>query len=233
VHGVWRYVRYLSLADSKLIPFANQQRTLAAKENKHFLVFFRAVLATALAGLQVNSARAHSASLRLAIQEPLVFGILFQVYNEYACWLSHLISSKLGVMVCMGVFKVLVNLCQSFSLPFAMMSWAREWSVGKTSLTAVLCGVGHVLSSVVLGLAVRKLEFVESFRGNFAAWLLAAFGLAYLVWGLRLACSVLLTPSQGQLYISAAWLSRSWACECTIHSGQFLVPPVVVAGSTG
>lgn len=77
-------------------------------------------------------------------------------------------------------------------LPFAMMSWARKWSVGKTSLITALCGLGHVASSVVLGLvgvslglAVRKLEFVESFRGNLAAWLLMAFGLAYLVWGLR------------------------------------------------
>jgi len=77
-------------------------------------------------------------------------------------------------------------------LPFVMMSWARKWSVGKTGLITALCGLGHVASSVVLGLvgvslglAVRKLEFVESFRGNLAAWLLIAFGLAYLVWGLR------------------------------------------------
>jgi ABC-type nickel/cobalt efflux system permease component RcnA len=29
------------------------------------------------------------------------------------------------------------------------------------------------------------LEFVESFRGNLAAWLLIAFGMVYFVWGLR------------------------------------------------
>ena len=38
---------------------------------------------------------------------------------------------------------------------------------------------------VSLGLAVKKLELVESVRGNLAAWLLIAFGLAYFVWGLR------------------------------------------------
>ena len=77
-------------------------------------------------------------------------------------------------------------------LPFVMMSWARKWSVLKTTLVTVLCGVGHIGSSVVLGmigvsfgLAVKKLELVESVRGNLAAWLLIAFGLAYLVWGLR------------------------------------------------
>ncbi|MEF9476278.1 MAG: sulfite exporter TauE/SafE family protein [Candidatus Mariimomonas ferrooxydans] len=51
---------------------------------------------------------------------------------------------------------------------------------------------GHVLSSVALGLAgvalgvaVSKLEAVESFRGTIAAWALIAFGLIYFVWGMR------------------------------------------------
>jgi len=77
-------------------------------------------------------------------------------------------------------------------LPFVMMSWARKWSGVKTTLITVLCGLGHIGSSVVLGLigvsvgiALNKLEFVESFRGNLAAWLLVAFGLVYFVWGLR------------------------------------------------
>ena len=77
-------------------------------------------------------------------------------------------------------------------LPFIMMSWARKWSRFKTIVITFLCGLGHIASSVVLGLigvsmglAVKKLEFIESARGNLAAWLLIAFGLAYLVWGLR------------------------------------------------
>lgn len=77
-------------------------------------------------------------------------------------------------------------------LPFIMMSWARKWSRVKTIIITFLCGLGHIASSVVLGLigvsmglAVKKLELIESSRGNIAAWLLIAFGLAYLVWGLR------------------------------------------------
>ena len=77
-------------------------------------------------------------------------------------------------------------------LPFVMMSWARKWSSVKTTLVTLLCGLGHIGSSIVLGLigvsvgiAVNKLEFVEGFRGNLAAWLLIAFGFAYFVWGLR------------------------------------------------
>ncbi len=77
-------------------------------------------------------------------------------------------------------------------LPFVMMSWARKWSLAKTTLVTFLCGLGHIGSSVLLGLigvslglAVKKLQFAESLRGNLAAWLLIAFGFVYLVWGLR------------------------------------------------
>jgi ABC-type nickel/cobalt efflux system permease component RcnA len=77
-------------------------------------------------------------------------------------------------------------------LPFVMMAWSRKWSMLKTGLITFLCGIGHIGSSVVLGLigvatglAVKRLEFVESYRGNVAAWLLIAFGLVYCVWGLR------------------------------------------------
>lgn len=77
-------------------------------------------------------------------------------------------------------------------LPFIMMSWARKWSLLKTSLITIVCGVGHIVSSIVLGLvgvamglAVNKLEAFESVRGGIAAWLLIGFGLAYFVWGLR------------------------------------------------
>jgi len=77
-------------------------------------------------------------------------------------------------------------------LPFVAISKAGNWSTSKTIFLTILCGVGHVLSSVVLGLigialgtAVAKLEFIESFRGDLAAWALIAFGLVYFVWGLK------------------------------------------------
>jgi len=77
-------------------------------------------------------------------------------------------------------------------LPFIVLSKARQWSGIKTAVITLLCGVGHVLSSVVLGfigiglgIAVFKLEAVEAFRGEIAAWLLIAFGFAYFIWGLH------------------------------------------------
>jgi len=77
-------------------------------------------------------------------------------------------------------------------LPFAFLARAGRWSRTKTMLVTLVCGVGHVASSVVLasvgivlGLALSSMEFVGSFRGDAAAWLLVGIGLAYLVWGLR------------------------------------------------
>jgi sulfite exporter TauE/SafE len=77
-------------------------------------------------------------------------------------------------------------------LPFIVISRAGRWSTLKTAWVTFLCGAGHVGSSVVLGLvgiafglAVTRVEAVESVRGNLAAWLLIAFGLVYFVWGMR------------------------------------------------
>lgn len=77
-------------------------------------------------------------------------------------------------------------------LPFIVMAQSGKWSLAKTSLITFICGLGHVLSSVILGfigiafgIAVSKLEIIEGFRGNLAAWALIAFGLVYFTWGLR------------------------------------------------
>lgn len=77
-------------------------------------------------------------------------------------------------------------------LPFIVMAKANRWSKFKTAWITILCGIGHVGSSVVLGtvgiafgIAVSRLQFLESFRGNIAAWLLIGFGLVYFIWGVR------------------------------------------------
>ena len=77
-------------------------------------------------------------------------------------------------------------------LPFIVLSQAKKWTLRKTMFVTFLCGIGHVLSSVVLGLlgiaigiSVTKLVSVESFRGNIAAWLFIAFGLVYMIISIR------------------------------------------------
>ena len=77
-------------------------------------------------------------------------------------------------------------------VPFIVLAKSRNWSVIKTTIVTLLCGIGHVLSAVALGvvaiylgLTLNKLDFIESFRGEIAAWLLIGFGFAYFIWGLR------------------------------------------------
>ncbi|MFC1454806.1 sulfite exporter TauE/SafE family protein [Candidatus Undinarchaeota archaeon] len=77
-------------------------------------------------------------------------------------------------------------------VPFIVMSKARKWSKNKTMAITALCGVGHVLGSIILGfigiflgVVVFRLEAVEAVRGDLAAWSLIIFGFAYLVWGLH------------------------------------------------
>lgn len=58
-------------------------------------------------------------------------------------------------------------------------------------LISFLCGTGHCLSSVaigiigmVIGVALFRLEFIEGIRGDMAAWALLAFGFFYMAWGI-------------------------------------------------
>ena len=77
-------------------------------------------------------------------------------------------------------------------LPFIVIGRARKWSLSKTLVISFFCGLGHVLSSVLLGfigitlgIAVTRLEGMESFRGGVATWLLIGFGFAYFIWGVH------------------------------------------------
>ena len=94
-----------------------------------------------------------------------------------------------GTAATLGLVHTLVG--PDHYLPFIMMSRAQAWSLRKTLTVTLFCGLGHVLSSVVLGLigvaagvAIGRIELFEGFRGSIAAWGLIAFGLAYMLWGL-------------------------------------------------
>jgi nickel/cobalt transporter (NicO) family protein len=77
-------------------------------------------------------------------------------------------------------------------LPFIALSKARKWSLLKTVMVTLFCGIGHVLSALVLGLlgvalgyTLTKISLIADFRNNVAAWMLIGFGFAYFLWGLR------------------------------------------------
>jgi nickel/cobalt exporter len=98
--------------------------------------------------------------------------------------LSVLLSTALSV----AALHTLIGV--DHSLPFIALARARDWSLRRTLAITAACGVGHVLSSVVLGalgiglgVAVERLEWVEAGRGTLASWMLIAFGLVYAAYG--------------------------------------------------
>jgi nickel/cobalt exporter len=79
-------------------------------------------------------------------------------------------------------------------LPFIVMARARKWSMRFTLAITTVCGIGHVLGSLVLGFLAIALGWsltgvgaLEGFRSELAVWLLIGFGMAYSFWGLRAA----------------------------------------------
>ena len=92
--------------------------------------------------------------------------------------------------VSIGFFHTLLG--PDHYLPFIVLSESKKWTLKKTMFITFLCGVGHVLGSVILGIigiavgiSISKIEFIESFRGNIAAWLFIAFGLIYMIISFR------------------------------------------------
>lgn len=101
-----------------------------------------------------------------------------------------LILTLIITAVAIGVIHTLIG--PDHYLPFIVMSKARNWSKPKTMRITLLCGLGHVGSSIFLGVvaiifgaSLLSLAGIESFRGELAAWALIFFGMTYLVWSLR------------------------------------------------
>lgn len=100
------------------------------------------------------------------------------------------LNALLSLAIFIGVTHTIMG--PDHYIPFIAMSRAGQWSFPKTLLFTFLCGIGHVGSSVVIGLlgvalgvAVGGLELIEAVRGEVAGWLLLGFGLAYTAWGIR------------------------------------------------
>ena len=75
-------------------------------------------------------------------------------------------------------------------IPFIVIGRARRWNLLTTSFWTFVCGLGHVLSSVVLGLiglaagrALAQIQGWEGTRGDWAGWALFILGLGYTAWG--------------------------------------------------
>ena len=125
------------------------------------------------------------------------------------------------------------------SLPFVALGRARGWSLSRTLAVTVVCGIGHVASSVfiggvgvALGVATESMLWLESARGDLAASLLIGFGLAYAalaVW------RRLRRGDQPLMYGGVARGVTPWALFIVFVLGpcEPLIPLMVVPGIEG
>ena len=77
-------------------------------------------------------------------------------------------------------------------LPFVVLSKSNKWSIKKTMMIVFVCGIGHVLSSIILGFvglgissSLSTLVGIEDVRGIFATYFIIVFGLVYTIYALR------------------------------------------------
>jgi hypothetical protein len=100
---------------------------------------------------------------------------------------------EIGVLLFAAIMIACLHTCSGpdHYLPFIALSRSRGWSLGKTIVWTLICGCGHVWSSVLLGLggaalgwSVSHIKGLENIRGGLAGWALLSFGLIYGIWGL-------------------------------------------------
>ncbi|MBO9618474.1 MAG: hypothetical protein J7539_05500 [Niabella sp.] len=77
-------------------------------------------------------------------------------------------------------------------LPFVVLSRSRKWSRSRTIFLTIICGIGHILSSVLIGFAgvflgwqLTKITWLQDVRGHLSGWALLIFGILYLLYGIR------------------------------------------------
>ncbi|MFI3305335.1 MAG: hypothetical protein R3Y68_02335 [Rikenellaceae bacterium] len=82
-------------------------------------------------------------------------------------------------------------------LPFIVLRRSRGWSLTKTIMLTIVCGMGHVLSSVVLGIIgvvvgwqMSEISIFQDMRGDMSSWALLIFGILYLAYGINKARKV-------------------------------------------
>lgn len=101
-------------------------------------------------------------------------------------------------------------------LPFLVLAKARRWSTAKTAAITSACGLGHVGSSILLGLLgilagvkLERLAGVENLRGQVVSW--------GLLRALRISALALWRDTH-TLWLEERWLpvAREWSfsvCE--------------------
>lgn len=96
----------------------------------------------------------------------------------------------LGTSITIGLIHTLIGV--DHYVPFIALSKSNNWAVKKTVYIVLLCGIGHVLGSIIIGFlgislsaGVTSLVNIEDIRGIIATYTLVAFGLIYTIYGIR------------------------------------------------
>jgi len=96
----------------------------------------------------------------------------------------------LGTAATLGLIHTLIGV--DHYVPFIALSKANNWALKKTVYIVMLCGIGHILGSVLLGFlgialsaGVTSLVNIEDMRGILATYVLIGFGLIYTIYGIR------------------------------------------------
>ncbi len=100
------------------------------------------------------------------------------------------LSLLLGTAASIGLIHTLLG--PDHYVPFVALARSRRWTLRRALGVTAVCGVGHVVGSIALGVlgiglgwALGHLVAIEELRGAIAGWLLIGFGLAYTAWGIR------------------------------------------------
>jgi ABC-type nickel/cobalt efflux system permease component RcnA len=77
-------------------------------------------------------------------------------------------------------------------LPLVALAKANHWKLRKTLLITSICGIGHLVGSIIIGtiglgagIFIKDIEGIEAYRGDIAAWFMLSFGFLYMIWGIK------------------------------------------------
>jgi nickel/cobalt transporter (NicO) family protein len=98
-------------------------------------------------------------------------------------------ASLIAITAAAATVGALHSVAPDHWVPFAALARARRWPLAHTARITILCGLGHVTVSAILGIValVTGLKAVHAIGirlEEHATLLLMAFGTAYMVWGL-------------------------------------------------
>lgn len=126
------------------------------------------------------------------------------------------------------------------TVPLIALARDRRWSVKKTLVLTLGCGLAHLGSAlavagaaVAFGVSLGSLGLTEPLLGRLAAWILIGFGFAYAAWGLKRAFGPRLAPETTGPKGPRTPLAWVLFLVFVLGPCEPLVPLVMVPGAQG